>query len=135
MKSTTSMSLLLAGLMAFAGAAQAQQSKAEVRQGAHNMDKASATSNVPPRAGEASTFTGGAPNLLTSNPQPGEHALTREEVRAGAMHGTSVYIGTDTRGSGNDTRVMGASRAYVDIGVPANAPAGTPPVFQGGTPE
>jgi hypothetical protein len=48
--------LLLAGLAA--GMAQAQA--------------ADATSNLPPRAGEASTMTNGVPNLLTSNVQPGE---------------------------------------------------------------
>ena len=31
-----------------------------------------ATSNLPARAGEASTMTNGVPNLLASNAQPGE---------------------------------------------------------------
>jgi hypothetical protein len=34
--------------------------------------QADATSNLPPRAGEASTMTNGVPNLLASNVQPGE---------------------------------------------------------------
>ncbi len=66
---TTGMSLLLAGLLAVGGAAQAQQAP-PVR--ASETAAADATSNVPPRAGEASTMTNGVPNLLTSNVQPGE---------------------------------------------------------------
>ena len=51
--------LLLAGLGA--GMARAQASEG--------------TSNLPLRAGEASTMTNGVPNLLTSNVQPGELGL------------------------------------------------------------
>lgn len=46
---------LLADLLAAAGAAEAQT-----------------TTNVPVRAGEASTMTNGVPNLLAANVQPGE---------------------------------------------------------------
>lgn len=74
MQLPSGMSLLFAGLLALTGAAQAQQ--------ANDLAAASATSNVPPRAGEASTMTNGVPNLVTSNVQPGELGIqTRLTVR------------------------------------------------------
>lgn len=74
MQLPSGMSLLLAGLLALMGAAQAQP--------ANDLAAASATSNVPPRAGEASTMTNGVPNLVTSNVQPGELGIqTRLTVR------------------------------------------------------
>jgi hypothetical protein len=94
----TGMSLLLAGLLAATGAAQAQQ--------ANDLAAASATSNVPPRAGEASTMTNGVPNLVTSNVQPGELGIqTRLTVRRYA------------RAPGGDPalKVMGASGALAPV--------------------
>jgi hypothetical protein len=92
-------SLLLAGYGG--GAAQAQQAQGALPS-ASELTSASVTSNVPPRAGEASTMTNGVPNLLTSNAQPGELGLqTRLTVRkrAAALAGTP------------DLRVMGAAGA------------------------
>ena len=63
MKNRITASLLLAGMMAAAGIASAQSGSA------------SATVDVPGKAGEASTMTNGVPNLLTSNVQPGELGL------------------------------------------------------------
>ena len=60
---------VLAGCLA--GAAHAQQARA-LPPDANGLAAATVTSNVPPRAGEASTMTNGVPNRLTSNPQHGE---------------------------------------------------------------
>jgi hypothetical protein len=181
--------LLLATLLAAAGV-QAQQSRSEVSAGAHNMTSASATSNVPSRAGEASTMTNGVPNAVTSNPQPGEYGsqgrLTVRQAamnqdRASATSGVAPRAGEMSSmvngvpnldpndpalarnrnyasSSEPNLNVMGASGGYGygygsvsgagygdnathghgvkgGVGVPANAPAGTPSVFNGGTPE
>ena len=115
MTRTTYLPLLLAGLMAAAGA-QAQSTPAAgssdgppkageastqtmgapnarttnstateapipnnkdvVRQEAQGMGSASATSPIAPKAGEASTFVRGAPNV-----EPAAHALSRAEVQ------------------------------------------------------
>lgn len=84
MKTTVTLSILLTGLMAAAGMAQAQTSmgtdKAPIRAEAKNQDAASATSNVPNRAGEASTVTNGAPNKVTSNPAAGEMSSTTKSM-------------------------------------------------------
>lgn len=72
----TAVALLLAGF----AAATAAQSLA--RPDASQLQSAGTTSNIPSRAGEASTMTNGVPNLLTSNVQPGELGIqTRLTVR------------------------------------------------------
>ena len=77
---STAIVLLLAGLSA--GAVQAQQMQA-VR--AADLSLPGASSNVPARAGEASTMTGGIPNLFASNVQPGELGIqTRLKLRQAA---------------------------------------------------
>jgi hypothetical protein len=90
----TSLSLLVAGVMALAGAAQAETFVDTTVLGAapatvagpvivtpfyivpdgytphvteQSRQQAAATFNVPARAGEASTMTGGAPNMVTDN--------------------------------------------------------------------
>jgi hypothetical protein len=91
----------LALALFLAGAAHAQQAHA-MPADANALASATVTSNVPPRAGEASTMTNGIPNLLTSNVQPGELGIqTRLTVRKHA----SVLA------SSPDLRVMGASSA------------------------
>lgn len=91
-------SLLLAGLLAAAAATQAQQ--------AHDLAAASASSNLPPRAGEASTMTNGVPNLVTSNVQPGELGTqTRLTVRRHAS----------APGGDPGLKVMGASGAAAPV--------------------
>ena len=72
MKNLATTSLLLAGLMAMAGATSAQT--------------AAATSNVPVQAGEASTLTNGVPNAQTTNSTASEApALTKSEIREDAQ--------------------------------------------------
>lgn len=96
-RSIAGRSLLLAGLIAVAGAAQAQHLDAMA---ANELSGANVTSNVPARAGEASTMTNGVPNLLTSNVQPGELGIqTRLTVRPPA----TAY------GGDPGLRLMGAS--------------------------
>ena len=62
---------VLAGVAAGAGAQPGQGDEAPWS-GGGDPRAASATSNLAPRAGEASTMTRGVPNMRTSNPQPGE---------------------------------------------------------------
>lgn len=93
-----SLLLLASGL---SGAAQAQQDDT-MRRSAGKFTLTGVTSNVPPRAGEASTMTNGMPNALTSNVQPGELGIqTRLTVR---RHATALAATPDLR-------VMGASGA------------------------
>jgi hypothetical protein len=79
-------SLLLSGLLAFAGFAQAQSGSA------------SATSNVPPKAGEASTMTQGRPNASTNNTpgSTGTSATTGSTATTGAS-------GSGTQGGASAT--------------------------------
>lgn len=80
---TAAMLLLLAGL---AGGPVLAQHAQGVR--ATELSSADATSNVPPRAGEASTMTNGVPNLLASNVQPGEMGIqSRLTMRPAAVYG------------------------------------------------
>ncbi|MFC5496581.1 hypothetical protein ACFPOE_03465 [Caenimonas terrae] len=89
------MLLLSAGLWAGAAQAQAQVPAADA------LAAANATSNVPPRSGEASTMTNGVPNLLTSNVQPGELGIqSRLTVRKKAA---PAYAGDPA------LKLMGAS--------------------------
>ncbi|TFZ06756.1 hypothetical protein EZ313_09080 [Ramlibacter henchirensis] len=85
-KAKTTVSLLLAGLMA--GGAWAQT--------------ASATSDVPVKAGEASTQTRGQPNMATSN-APGAAAPVT------SASGAPVQSATSSQGA-TSTHVMGAGR-------------------------
>ena len=157
-------SLLLAGLMALAGAAHAQ---------------GATTSNVPLKAGEASTMTQGAPNAVTTN-TPGSEApaMTRSEIREDAQGRSKATATTRSPGrageastmvngkpNGNpdspmltkskserkmekelkkaearrlrEIAVMGQKGAQVgaEVGTPQNSPAGNPSVFKGGTPQ
>lgn len=93
----TGIGLLLAGLMAMASATQAQE-EGPVR--ARGMATAGAASNLPSRAGEASTMTGGVPNLVTSNAQPGEMGI---QERLTIRRSPIIY------GGDPGLRLMGAS--------------------------
>jgi hypothetical protein len=123
MKSRGVMTLLL-GLLA-AGATHAQQGPDEARGRLRESSSASATSNLPPRSGEASTMTNGVPNLSTSNPQPGELGIqTRLTVRP------SPAAAAAARNAAN-TSVMGGPAA--GLAAPERVPA--PAAAQGGTPD
>lgn len=160
MKKTT-YSLLLAGLMAAGGIAQAQT--------------ASATADVPVKAGEASTMTQGKPNAVTTNQTAGA-TTTKSEARNDAKGGTNASatvkspakageastmvngkpnanpdaptVGKSraevkadrdmqkaTKRADKSAQVMGNASAGKPAGVPAVAPAGTPSVQEGGTPK
>ena len=83
LESSAARSLLLCGLF-MVGAASAQQPARGLPQSAHDMTT-TATSNLPSGSGEASTMTNGVPNLLASNPQPGELGIqSRLTVRHAA---------------------------------------------------
>ena len=96
-------SLLLAGLMALAGVAQAQSG--------------AATSDVPVKAGEASTMTQGAPNAKTTN-TPGSEApaMTRSEIREDAQgrSGATATTRTPGRAGEHSTMVSGKPNANPD---------------------
>lgn len=82
MKQSLSLSILLAGVLAAAGV-HAQSAPA------------SGTTDLPPKAGEASTQTMGAPNAATSNapvseaPAANKDAVRQEAQGMGAAAGTS----------------------------------------------
>lgn len=93
---SAAVSLLFAGLMASAS------SHAQHAQGAATLPS-NVTSNVPSGSGEASTMTNGVPNLLASNPQPGELGIqTRLTVRKAVARAPSME---------SDLRSMGSSPA------------------------
>jgi hypothetical protein len=135
---TSHLSILLAGLLAVAVAvagAQAQSSSA------------SGSSDVPTAAGEASTTTRGVPNAMTTNSPMTEAPKTREMMRQesqgmGAAAATTMVPG---RAGEATTMVNGQPNMnpnapmpapyYGRVGVPATLPAGSPSVFEGGTPQ
>ena len=86
-------SLLLAGLIALAGAAQAQS--------------AAGTSDVPVKAGEVSTMTEGVPNAKTTN-TPGSEApaLTRSEIREDAQGRNKPTATNRTPGRAGEASTM-----------------------------
>jgi hypothetical protein len=106
--------MLLAGLLA-AGAAQAQFSVA----------------TVPQRAGEASTFVQGRPNL---HPDSAMFAANRGDLNRGEVH-AQLLMRDDVYRAALDTRRMGNTGHSREIGVPATLPVGSPSVFEGGTPK
>lgn len=165
MKISTTSSLLLAGLLAIAGAATAQT--------------AAGTSNVPAAAGEASTTTNGVPNAKTTN-TPGSEAptMSKGQIRQDAMGRDNAAATTNSPGRAGeastmvqgvpnanpdaptltkskaerrteremkraqrkqerDMSVMGqkGAQAGAEVGTPENSPAGNPSVFKGGTPK
>ena len=158
-------SFLLAGLIALAGAANAQT--------------AAGTSDVPQKAGEASTTTQGAPNAKTTN-TPGSETppMSKTEIREDAQGRSKAAATTTTPGRAGEAStmvkgkpnanpdspllsktkserksekemkkaqkkherelaVMGQKGAQVgaEKGTPHNSPAGNPSVFKGGTPQ
>jgi hypothetical protein len=142
MKTSITQSLLLAGLLAVAGFANAQSTsvpatvstdtdisaKDQIRQGAHGQNKASATTRVPGRAGEATTMVKGNPNADPDSPLLNK---SKSEIKS------EKAIKKAERKQRRETAIMGqkGAQAGAPAGTPAVAPAGTPPVFEGGTPK
>ena len=163
-KSNACLSVLMAGLLAVAGA-HAQSAPA------------AGNSDGPPNAGEASNMTNGVPNAKTTNSPVSEVPMqSRDTVRAQGMYQGSASSTSNTPDkAGEASTTVGGNpnidpkqpnvsksrgevreevtmrRAQVDaeratsrmgyygygtpVGTPANAPIGTPSVFQGGTPQ
>ena len=96
-------SLLLSGLLAVAGLAQAQSGSAAT------------TSDVPTKAGEASTMTQGRPNLKTTN-TPGSTGATSASVGAtssgsGTSGGAAATSSGPTKAGEASTMVNGRPNA------------------------
>jgi hypothetical protein len=136
-KSTLSLSILMAGLMAAAGA-QAQtvpatpvpdvpvSTKDQIRQDAQGRDAASATTTAPGRAGEASTMVQGNPN---ANPDDPALSKSRAERR------TDKAMKKAEKDVAKTQQMMGNTGYGVAPTTPATAPAGTPSAKEGGTPQ
>ena len=101
-------------------------SKDAVRQDASGQSGASATTSVPGKAGEMSTTVQGRPNANPNDPMVGK---SRAEVRG------EVESKRAERDVARASRMMGAPGYGAPIGKPANLPADSPTVFQGGTPQ
>lgn len=102
-KSNAHLPILLAGLLAVAGV-HAQSVPA------------SGSSNLPPKAGEASTQTNGVPNQLTTNSPATQAPLDKDQVRQDA-HGTSnASATTPVPGKAGEatTMVHGRPNAMLD---------------------
>lgn len=110
----STVSVLLAGLLAAAGV-HAQNTSA------------AATTDVPAKAGEASTTVQGRPNALPRD--PAQTSKTKEERRA------EKELKKAKADSDRALSVMGqkGASAGAPAGTPATAPVGTPPVQAGGT--
>ena len=115
-KQTATLSILLAGLLAMTGAVRAQGTSA------------SSTSNVPLKAGEASTTVSGQANANPKSPMRNKTAAERRTERE---------MKRADRKMRREAAVMGqkGAQAGAPAGTPAVSPAGNPSVFKGGTPK
>lgn len=102
--------------------------KDQIRMGAHGQSNASATSSVPPRAGEASTTVRGNPNADPNNPMLTKSKAERRSEKA---------MKKAERDQARQAAIMGqkGAQAGAPAGTPAVSPAGTPSVQEGGTPK
>lgn len=102
--STTHLSVLLAGLLAVAGA-QAQSASA------------SGTTNLPPKAGEASSQTLGVPNMAPSNSPVSEAPrLSRDQIREDAHGQDAASATTSVPGRAGEATTMVQGRPNADPG-------------------
>lgn len=106
MKQSHYLSILLAGLVAVAGA-QAQTAPA------------AGSSDLPPKAGEASTQTQGAPNAATTNMPGAAPAASKDAVRqeAQGMGGAAATSAVPPKAGEASTVVQG--KPNVDPNMPA----------------
>ena len=103
-KSNAHLSILLAGLLAVAGV-HAQSAPA------------SGSSDLPPKAGEASTQTHGVPNKLTTNsPVTEAPILDKDQVRQEANGQSNASVTTPVPGKAGEasTMVQGRPNAMLD---------------------
>lgn len=103
-KSTAHLSLLLAGLLAVAGV-QAQSAPA------------SGSSDLPPKAGEASTQTHGVPNAATTNSPVTEAPVSdKDQIRQEAHGQSNASVTTPVPGKAGEasTMVQGRPNAMLD---------------------
>lgn len=103
-KSTAHLSILLAGLLAVAGV-QAQSAPA------------AGSSDLPPKAGEASTQTRGVPNAATTNsPVTEAPVLSKDQVRQDAHGQSNASVTTPVPGKAGEasTMVQGRPNAMLD---------------------
>ena len=131
--------VLLCGLLAAAGV-QAQ------------VTPAAGSSDLPPKAGEASTQTHGVPNARTTNMPMSQApaAMTHRELRQDTQRmGAAATTPVPGKAGEASTMVHGVPNVNPNdpalkmgwmgdrsrIGVPATLPYGSPSVFQGGTPQ
>jgi hypothetical protein len=155
---TTSISILLAGLIAVAGAANAQSTPA------------GGSSNVPPKAGEASTLTEGQPNAKTTNSAVSDTPIVgKDAIRQDAQGRSTAAATSSTPNKAGEASTMVQGKPNADGNAPtitkskaerksekelkkaqarteretaimgqkgaqAGAPAGTPAVSPAGTP-
>lgn len=102
--------------------------RGELREDAQGRSKASVTTAVPGRAGEASTMVKGEPNANPNSPMltksKSERKMEKELKKA-------------ERKQARELAVMGqkGAQAGAEAGTPAVSPAGNPSVFKGGTPQ
>ena len=107
MKMIANSSLLLAGLMAFAGVAQAQT--------------AAGTSDVPVNAGEASTTTQSVPNAKTTNSLATEAPMmnqSKSEIREDAQGRSNASASTRSPGRAGEASTMVDGRPNANPDVP-----------------
>ncbi|HEY0887104.1 MAG TPA: hypothetical protein VGE20_17555 [Ramlibacter sp.] len=103
-KSTAHLSILLAGLLAVAGV-QAQTAPA------------AGSSDLPPKAGEASTQTRGVPNAATTNSPATEAPIVdKDQVRQDAHGQSNASVTTPVPGKAGEasTMVQGRPNAMLD---------------------
>jgi hypothetical protein len=93
-KSTSHLSILLAGLLA-AAAVQAQTAPA------------GSSTDLPPQAGEASTQTRGVPNMATTNSPVTEAPIVdKDQVRQDAQGLSSASVSTPVPGKAGEASTM-----------------------------
>ena len=104
---TTYTSLLLAGLIAVAGAADAQSTSA------------GGSSNLPSRAGEASTMTNGVPNAKTTNSAVSDMPMmSKDAVRQDAQGRGAAAATSSTPDRAGDASTMVQGKPNADVNAP-----------------
>jgi hypothetical protein len=112
--------VVLAGLLAAAGA-QAQTAAPATGTHLHPAGGAAVTSNVPPKAGEASTFVQGRPNLNPNDPAHNPQMRSHSGMHHGSQSmGAAMTSDVPPRAGEASTFVQG--RPNLNPGIPAHNP-------------